>query len=500
MKIYNFRYIIFVFTLLITWSCKKDFLDKQPLDALSKATFWKTQEDINMALATCYASFNNDLTGQAQFGSGSAHWDGLTDNGNTPYPWEQDFTGVARGNIEAQKWGVATGMWYTCYNGIAKCNVLLDNVKNVKDIPDETLKRYMGEAIFLRSFWYNDLTQLYGDCPLLLHVLTIEESKVVKRTPKAEVVTQILKDLDEAISYLPDVSYNGHVVKASAQALKARVCLYNKMWAEAATAAKAVMDNTLFSLTPDYDYAGMFNGASQNGNKEILFSVEYLLPNIWHGIKYIHSMWFSIVPLQDLVDSYEKLPGWDPAYPYEKRDPRLKLTVYTKGDPFPYLSNPGNKFDPAKVNTTTQFALHKFITGPVIGYPQDDADIIHIRLADVMLMYAEAMFMDGKGDDLNALKAVNDVRGRFKGILPPLTRLTEDAIRHERRVELAFEGGLRFFDLRRWRIAHIVMNNLIDPVAANGKYSFANPKHYLWPIPQAEMDIMGSGFGQNPEY
>ena len=322
----------------------------------------------------------------------------------------------------------------------------------------------------------------------------------MKRTPKAEVVAQILKDLDEAISYLPDVSYNGHVVKASAQALKARVCLYNKMWAEAATAAKAVMDNTLFSLTPDYDYAGMFNGASQNGNKEILFSVEYLLPNIWHGIKYIHSMWFSIVPLQDLVDSYEKLPGWDPAYPYEKRDPRLKLTVYTKGDPFPYLSNPDNKFDPAKVNTTTQFALHKFITAPVIGYPQDDADIIHIRLADVMLMYAEAMFMDGKGDDPNALKAVNDVRGRFKGILPPLTRLTEDAIRHERRVELAFEGGLRFFDLRRWRIAHIVMNNLIDPVAANGKYSFANPKNYLWPIPQAEMDIMGSGFGQNPEY
>lgn len=482
---------ILVFFTLGLSSCE-DFLDKQPLDSPSKATFWKTEADANMGLAACYGRLNNDCTGATQWGGSLHHWGGITDEGYAQYPWEGGYTTVPRGVIEATTGGVLSNMWYYSYRGITTCNVFLENVENIP-MADEIKNVMKGEALFLRAFWFNYLTALYGDCPLTTKVLTLEESLKATRTPKAEVVTQILQDLDDAIALLPDKIFDGHAVKASAQALKARVCLWNEMWADAATAAKAVMDNPLYSLHPDY--IAMCNGNAEGGNKEILFSVKYLAPDVIHGLDYIHGSWFSSTPIQDYVDFFEKLPGWDEANPYELRDPRLKLTVLVPGAPFPYVKA-GDVFDPALNAGKTKFGLIKFIKVVSSTSSQCDQDIIHLRLADVMLMYAEAKLKNGQ-NDAEALQALNNVRARFGDVLAPRAVLDMDAIMYERKAELGFES-LRYFDIKRWKIGPEAMNNLTDPVAVD--YTFDPNKHYLWPIPQAEINIMGAGFGQNPGY
>src|SRR5450756_1658417 len=104
------------------------------------------------------------------------------------------YTNVPRGIIEATTGGVLSNFWYNGYSGITTCNVFLDNIATIP-MADETKNVMKGEALFLRAFWYNYLTALYGDCPLITKVLTVDESMKLTRTPKAEVVIQILKDL-----------------------------------------------------------------------------------------------------------------------------------------------------------------------------------------------------------------------------------------------------------------------------------------------------------------
>lgn len=482
--------IVLVLFILASWSCE-DILDKQPLDSPSKESFWKTEMDATSALASCYGKLRQSVIGAFQGGGSFIHFGGLTDEGFCQYATEGGYTDVPRGYIESTTGGVLKDFWYSSYSGITTCNIFLENIENVP-IADPIKNVMKGEVLFIRAFWYNFLTALYGDCPLILKKVSVDEYLAIKRTPKEVVVTQILKDLDDAIALLPDQIYTGHAVKGSAQALKARVCLWNEKWVDAATAAKEVMDNPLFSLYPDY--LAMFNGNSEAGNGEILFSVRYLYPNVVHKLDLGLAWYASVTPIQDFVDSFEKLPGWDQAAPYENRDPRLRLTCFFRGDPFP-LNSPDQLFDPDNHPTDTEFLLRKFIQ--VVSYGQEcDQDIIHLRLADVMLMYAEAKLKSGQ-NDASALKALNDVRARFGDVLPPITTLDMDAIMYERKVELGFEG-LRFFDIRRWRIGPQAMIGLKDLNVNN--YTFDESKHYLWPIPQQEMDIMGTGFGQNPGY
>jgi len=127
-----------------------------------------------------------------------------------------------------------------------------------------------------------------------------------------------------------------------------------------------------------------------------------------------------------------------------------------------------------------------------------DQDIIIIRYADVLLMYAEAK-NEASGPDASVYAAINAVRDRVN--MPPVPNgLTKDQmrerIRHERRVELALEGS-RYVDIKRWRIAEDIIPQIVDPGGAKRK--FDPGKHYLLPFPQNEMDT-NPNLEQNPGY
>jgi SusD family. len=125
-----------------------------------------------------------------------------------------------------------------------------------------------------------------------------------------------------------------------------------------------------------------------------------------------------------------------------------------------------------------------------------------LRYADVLLMFAEAANEVGGTDNIiAALAALNSVRARARvgapaGTLPDITTTDQDelreAIRHERRIELAMEHD-RFFDLVRWGIAQDVLN-------AVGKTNFSNARDVLLPIPQTQIDLSAGVLTQNPGY
>lgn len=503
----------------LTGCLKDDFLNKQPTDKLTNEVFWTSQKDAELALAGCYSSLRTPAFSIDASSYSSLQFEGLTDNAYCNSTLDE-YTDISRGLLTPTTGGIQSRMWEDAYKGIAHCNWFIGNLDRVPDLSEEDKARMLGEAYFLRSFLYNELTMLYGDVPLITEALGFNPDVFkIKKAPKATVVAKIISDLDNAAQGLPNTAYrDGHPVRGSALALKARICLYNGLWVDAAAAAKKVIDEGKFSLADSYQ--GIFWGEQEN-NPEIIFSIKALSPNATHNLDLLYGSRFAMVPLHSLVDAYEMKDGTKPAPPvvpsfydpndrmqnsfYKNRDPRLKLTIFTPGDTWAY--NPAKGFNntekfKAESPSVNNLGIRKYINLTVndgSGGPDGSSqDIVKLRYADVLLMYAEAKVEIGGGStsDPDALKAVNQVRARPGINMPPKTApLSRETIHNERRVELAFEG-LRYYDIKRWKIAKQVLNGFKDPGNVVRKFE---DRFYLWPIPQTEVDKMGMDF-QNPDY
>jgi len=164
-----------------------------------------------------------------------------------------------------------------------------------------------------------------------------------------------------------------------------------------------------------------------------------------------------------------------------------------------YVVN-GVAYTPSNTRPTGA-GVSKFLSTDVNLIPYDyatqsDQDWVLVRYADVLLMLAEAE-NELNGSTQLAFNAINAVRNRVG--LPLLSGLDKanlrTKIRHERRIEFAFEGQ-RYFDLKRWKIAKQVLNNVTDGILT---YNFLN-KNYLWPLPQKDIDASGGVLVQNSDY
>jgi len=489
--LYKFGYCLTLSMLFFLASCKKEQLNRNPLTQPSSGTFWKTEDDIKLALAGCY---NTLIRGNEGFGHLTAYWDGISDNA---WPRSNSFNTISLGQIESTTGGVVSDVYTLDYRSIGTCNYFLANVGNVP-INKAKIDAYSAEVRFLRAWYFFQLSEVYGGVPITTKPETYGNPKRAQSS-KEEVVKLIMDDLDFAISTLADVSYTGRIVKGTALGLKAKVFAFNNRWQEAAATAKLVIDAAKFSLSPSY--YGLFVKPMQVGNPEIMFSIKYQLPNLFHTLDYMlgWDQWEQLQPTQNLVDAYQMTDGksitesplYNSSNPYINRDPRLKLTVYVPGDPWKYSAN--GLFNPLiDGNNKTGFNLKKLLdtTKAPTGYATlSDQDIVLLRYADILLLYAEAQ-NEVAGPDQTVYNAVNAVRARPGINMPPVASgLTKDQlrqkIRDERRVELAFEGG-RYFDLKRWKISETVIPKIINPGGVARKF---DPKHYLWPFPQSEIDI-----------
>ena len=209
--------------------------------------------------------------------------------------------------------------------------------------------------------------------------------------------------------------------------------------------------------------------------------------------------WNSVLPFQNLVDDYEctdglainQSPLYDPQHPYENRDPRLDQSIMVPGSSlgFPDYPTWNSRIPimpvPLKYNMRKYVESSQTVSFDAANHCQND--IVLLRYADVLLIYAEAQ-NEAVGPDGSVYSALNLIRERSS--MPDITvGLTQpemrERIRHERRIEFAFEGQ-RLLDLKRWKIADQKIN-AIGTDQAPIKYIF-QANDYLWPFPQGEID------------
>ncbi|WP_138475018.1 RagB/SusD family nutrient uptake outer membrane protein [Dyadobacter bucti] len=513
----NFRHKYILPALLATLvlgstsSCDDSYLDRNPLHAISGATFWKTQADVDMALTGVYRRLQSFI-----FGFRKPFLDTYSDNALDRHTFF-NFNNATLGVINASN--VNTSLYNEPYAGIAACNYFLENVGNVTAVPQGTKDRYTAEVRFLRALFYFELVQFFGDVVLYkVAPETAEEAKIAK-SPKADVLAFVIEDLDDAISKLPATAYAGHAVKASAQMLKARVRLYQQNWADAVALTSEIMATNTFSIFQG-GYANLFLQPTQQGNPEIIFSTKYLAPNNAQGNNppggegmLVEIGWYgAIQPYKNLVDEYEMAngkmitdpaSGYDAANPYAKRDPRLKMTILVPGDP--YINPDGSTFvtsDPI----LTGFSQKKYMDVSKLPWDRSkitvtDMNVVHMRYAEVLLAYAEAK-NELSGPDPTIYDALNKIRARTGVNLPAVDQTLYNSkeklrefIRHERRIELAMEGH-RYFDLKRWGIMAAKLATVKNPAGVT--LSFGEINNVL-PFPQAEIDqnkslVQNSGY------
>lgn len=563
MKKYILSIISICFTL--SFSSCNDLLDKNPLEYPSSEDYYKNKTEVELGLNGCYKQLCWDLKDGRPW---PVIFDVITD-----ISWNRSSHGVQTlGNGSAiSNNSAATAAWKQLYKGIARCNFLLNNIDRAEGLTEDYYNQTIAEARFIRALNYSLLVELFGDVPKITVVQDINNMNTAK-TSKAEMVEWILQELDEAKVYLPvsyaDEKVKGRATKVAALGIKARLALYNGKFQIAADAAKEAMNAGYYSLHPKYEELFNYDGEY---SKEIIFSLQYLKGVIVHGNSNFLASRLAKgvsneVPTQSMVDSYEctdgltidKSPLFDPQNPYENRDPRLAKTIAYPGsiyygyefqvDGVKYPKVWNYNVTPAKqvANTdgTNTYATFTTYLWRKWADPRDmdddencDADIVVIRLAEIYLIYAEAM-IELNQIDQSVLDAINKVRARAYEVdytqtdkYPAITTTNQaklrEVIRRERKIELANEGH-RLFDIRRWGIAEKVMSGdrlggiKTEPLANAPKidenttpdYSnvtnkskmrvlekmvFDPKKDYLWPIPLSEIET-NKLLEQNPNW
>jgi hypothetical protein len=488
-------------------ACKKT-LDLNPLDQISSTTFWKSKSDFDKALAAVYATLQSP-----EFSVEAPVRDCLTDNGYCQFN-SGSVNSINSGNLTPSLGGYQQAIYNDSYTGIARINILLQQLAAYQgsDMTGAIRKQYEGEVRFIRAFYYFQLYTTYGEVPLVLEPLNLEIQKQPKEAAD-KVLGQIISDLDYSIANLSQNAYaqnGGHAAASSAQALKARVLLFTAFGNTGTpdlavlTQVRELCTQLMGKYTLSAKFEDNFRDATQKNNTEIIFSVNYLAPNNASSIDMYYGDWDVTAPLQNFVNTFECTDGLpygispltNTSAPFTNRDPRLAKTVYVDHPDF----GDGKVHFPSNPRPTG-FGLLKFLEPANIPYgfsTQSQQDVVVLRLAEVMLMFAEAQ-NEIQGPDASVYKATTDLRARVNmpafpdGLSKDQMR---DRIRHERRVELAFEGGLRYYDLVRWRTAGQVLNNVKDGLQP---YHFED-KFYRWPLPQTEIDKSGGILVQNPNY
>lgn len=493
-------------------------LDLNPNDKPSSGTFWKTADDFNFALTAAYGSMRRNM-----YSFSTPCWDNLTDNGYGQHAEGQygQTTHMVQGSTDPSSGGFVSEVYLGALADVARVNIFLKNLKNFSGLDEAAKKGYEAEARMLRAFYYSYLYRCYGDVPIIDEPLTLETQYQEKKSAE-DVYKFIVDDIDFAIANLSDKTYGaskGRWTKNAAKAYKARMVLYtaydnsgNMVSAKMNEAKSLLSEINGYSLSPEF--TDNFLDVKQESSPEIMMSIKFLAPNTTHNADMWYTNWMVVSPLINFVEEFEMLDG-SPGTPLPKkagnkftvdfdiftnaslqgRDPRLAKTVFIDK----YELN-GTTYSPSNARTTG-IGLFKFIsknlTPPYDYSTLSQQDWVIMRYADVLLMLAEVE-NELNGPSATVYNSINQIRTRAG--MPNLPAgLSKDEmrkkIRHERRVELAFEGH-RFFDLKRWKTAKTVLNAVNDaPIT----YKFED-KHYLWPIPQSEIDKNQGRLIQNPNY
>lgn len=440
---------------------------------------------------------------------------------------------------------ILLGYYRAQWQGIQRANLAIDEIPTtrIETEGDEAEKqakyrdRYLGEAYFLRGFYYFRLARMFGGMPLIDYVIKSSNQWAQTRSTMDKTLNFAIEDFKRAENLLwkKDKYSNeelGRATKGAAQAMLLKANLYRadylrnagneteaqKYFAEAAKWGKEVIQSRQYSLWPNY--LDNFRLANENG-RESVFEIQYTeeATSDYGGEGYTRGTMTTI--LQRSRSSAFGEAGWGYDRPtqnlyneYEAGDARRDETILTPTDE--QIETPAQEIYCGDRMLNRKYAMYNDGTNGGIyklaHATRSPKNNIQIRYADVLLMYAEACCETG--DLPSAKTALKEVRDRaglsqfpYTAVIQGQTVTFNDnqedlrkAIRHERRVELAMEGH-RWFDLTRWGIAKETMDTYMAGETEEAKElygTFQKGKHELFPIPSKEIDL--SGIEQNPNW
>lgn len=514
------KIMILIFAFYIA-GCSKNFTEKGSLTQIATENFWKSEQDAQLAINGIYdalqdrALYSGNLNGTA----GLTMYDCFGDNLYNNYKFEGPGNFMI--GIITPSDGMFNNLWNSSYKGIARANAAIENIDKMPTtlISQDKKDALFAQSLFLRALFYFNLAVYFEDVPLITKVQPLDDAYVAKNTYQ-EVNAQIIADLNSAINKLP-VSYPstqyGYATKGAALGLLTRVNLYNKNY-------QGVLDATSTLLTLGYNlnanYAQLFTEQGEL-SKEVVFSVRFnqdvsnngeLFSGTFLGQPAVDKQ-----PMPNMVKDYYCTDGkpitTSPLYSpgtasnnsaqKNNRDPRCTASIYFRNDIF--LTDLNRAFT---TNATT-YGLKKYIrntsvsSNGISAFSAGGQDFYVIRYADVLLMRAEALVESNQLSEVYTL--VNQVRQRVS--MPPVqsvegASLTQaqlrDVVKHERRVELAFEG-LRYFDLKRWGQVQAAYSKAIADNVSGYSPIYLPGKSEVFPIPLDELNV-NSNLVQHPAW
>jgi hypothetical protein len=488
--------VIIAFALF--YGCSDDFLNKSKLGALTTENFFVTENDAFQSVVAAYSDLKDYRYVWTIWCFGDVLSEDATYSGSDDDV--QAFARMESYNYPADNPRILD-RWQTLFRGVNKANQAIDGISkmDVDLFKTQSKDRLLGEAMFLRAYYYHELVVAFGAVPLMTTTPTIND-KTLTRTPVDQVYAQIEKDLITAANYLPAKSAMnvttdaGRITKAAANAMLSRVYLYEKKYDACKTASKAVFAETDYRLVDNY--ADVFKPSGEYCSESILEITQYDSPSgasvgTLNNNGNLHTL--LMMPFGATYGYGVNQPTITLAKAYigEGDSIRKHATMLT-ADSLRVWETAANF---AKLTRNrTGYYNEKFYLKPAersLNARNNATNIRLIRLPEIYLNYAEACTLQpttGDGED-EARTYLNKVRTRVHLADKKSTgdALLDD-IMLERRLEFGGEGH-RYWDMVRTGKAAtaFVSKGTFKPASCN-----------LLPIPQAEIDASGGSITQNP--
>lgn len=421
--------IILLFFSLTFFSCD-DLLKEDVYGSITTENFWQTEDDATAAIKAAYSETRGGWQGLSlwQFIVEDLGTDVGTGGYSSTYDYSS-YTDWSSTNPDFPGWGI----WPAFWQSISYANLVLDNVPSM-DIDEDVINRIVGEAHGIRAMVYFHLVNWFGGVPA---VVTTNDSRLeIPRETTDSIYNLIIDDLQIAIEFLPtkseliamdELDY-GRLSKQAAQSLLAKTYLQTGNYKESAELSQAVINSGDYSLEPDY--LNIFSLSNEGyDNTEVIWTLPFIAGT---------SPEVEGLVLQVYIYRADENSDYDEYYDWSG-DIRSTSDFY-------------NSFDEDDLRREGLFLSSDGTTDPImlLKYPPDPAtdgqfsgnDYPFIRLADVILMYAEALAQQNDLD--GAVTQINKVRSRAGLENIDEGNFTQESllahILKERRWELYFEG------------------------------------------------------------
>ena len=466
-------------------SCHDDLLNPIPESVLTTANAFNSAKDINLAVLGVYNRLQARL------------------------PTDYELMEIPSDNMYGYYFATAPGMaeigvldvseenpklnsfWKDTYNGIFRANTVLAHIDNPDDYAAGQQEQLVGEAKFMRAMFYFDLVRIFGGVPSIATVVSVEESREIPRASEQEIYALIVDDLQDAITKLPSPQAMdaGRASKAAAIALLAKVHVFQEDWSGAKTQLDRLFTEFNYQLEPNF--ADLFRIETE-ANSESIFSVTYV------GGTNGHNLTYALAPTGGIYGTINNgsrvgRPTWDLHKTYEEGDSRFAVTITEQQ--LTFASQPGD--------ATLWFPYFNKWIIPVEISTSSGLDIPVLRLADMILLHAEALYHLGDHDQ--ALGHLNRIRERAFGNDSHNYSMADiageddfmDKLLLERRLELAVENN-RWFDLvrtGRFTSALTTLEGEFNPSTDRAVLIQVNAQPHMkyFPIPYEQIQLAAPG-------